>query len=79
VAQNWFKRFQSGNFGVKDAPRSGRPIIGKVDKIMEKVEQDRHISSHDISKELNINHKIVLTLLEKTGYKKNLMFECHMI
>ena len=27
---------------------------------MEKIEQDRHISSHDIDKELNIDHKIVL-------------------
>jgi len=46
VAQNWSKRFQSGNFEVKDASHSGRPITGKVDEIMEKV--DRHISSHDI-------------------------------
>jgi len=44
------------------------------DEIMEKVEQDRHISSHDISKELNIDHKTVLNHLEKAGYKKNLMF-----
>jgi len=25
---------------MKDAPRSGRPITGKVDEIIEKVEQD---------------------------------------
>jgi len=48
VAQSWFKHFQFGNFDVKDASRSERPINEKVDKIMEKVEQDRHISSHDI-------------------------------
>jgi len=40
VAQSWFKRFQSGNFDVKDALRSGQPITGKIDEIMEKVEQD---------------------------------------
>jgi len=28
----------------------GRPIIEKVDEIMEKVEQDRHINSYDIDK-----------------------------
>jgi len=50
------KRFQSGNFDIKDAHRSDRPITGKIDEIMEK-EQDRHISSHDIGKELNIDHK----------------------
>jgi len=36
VAQSWFKRFQSGNFNVKDALHSGRLITGKVDKIIEK-------------------------------------------
>jgi len=32
-------------------------ITGKIDEIMEKVfvDQDRHISSHDIGKELNID------------------------
>ncbi|GBP65088.1 Down syndrome cell adhesion molecule homolog [Eumeta japonica] len=30
VAQNWFKRFQSANFDVKDEPRSDRPVTDKV-------------------------------------------------
>jgi len=71
------KHFQSGNFYVKDASRSDRPITGKVDEIMEKVEQDRYISSHDIGKKLNIDHKTVLKHLEKAGYKKTSIFECH--
>lgn len=70
VAQSWFKRFQSRNFYVKNAPRSGRPITKKVNEIMEKIEQNQHISSHDIDKELNIDHKTVLNHLEKVGYKK---------
>ena len=47
-------------------------IAGKVDEIMEKMEQDRHISSHDIGKELNIDHKIVLNHLKKAGYRRKL-------
>jgi len=35
-----FKRFQFGNLDVKDALCCGRPIAEKVDKIMEKGEQD---------------------------------------
>jgi len=48
---------------------------------MEEIEQDRHISSHDIEeyKEINIDYKTVLNHLKKTGYKKNSMFRCHMI
>ncbi|KAJ0176678.1 hypothetical protein K1T71_007857 [Dendrolimus kikuchii] len=52
VAQIWFKRFQSGNVDIKDARRSGRPVTDKIDAIFEKVEQDRHISSYDVSGEL---------------------------
>jgi len=70
VTQSWFKRFQFGNFDVKDASRSGRPITRKVDENMEKVEQNWHINSHDIGKELNIDHKTVLNYLEKARYKK---------
>ncbi|GBP95815.1 Histone-lysine N-methyltransferase SETMAR [Eumeta japonica] len=60
VAQNWFKRFQSGNFGLKDEPRSGRPVTDKVDAILEKVEQDRHIISYDVAEELGIDHQTLL-------------------
>jgi len=38
VAQSWFKRFQSGNFDIKDAPRSDRLITRNIDEIVEKVE-----------------------------------------
>jgi len=44
----------SGNFDIKDVPRSDRPIIRKIDEIMKKIEQERYISSHNIDKELNI-------------------------
>ena len=34
-AQFWFRRFRSSNFNVKDAPRTGRPIVENIDQIME--------------------------------------------
>jgi len=52
--------------------RAGRPIIEKVDEILQKIEEDRHISSYDIAAELNIDQKTVLNHLHKTGYKKKL-------
>jgi len=62
--------FSIWKFWCQYASRSDRLITGKVDEIMEKVEQDRRISNHDIGKELNIDYKSVLNHLEKTGYKK---------
>lgn len=72
TAKRWFARFRSGNFDVKDAPRSGRPITEKVDEILQKIYEDRHISSYHIAEELNIDHKTVLNHLKKAGYKKKL-------
>lgn len=72
AARKWFARFRSGNFDVKDESRSGRPITEKADEILEKVQQDKHISSVDIGMELGIDHKTVLNHLHKAGYKKKL-------
>ncbi|GBP77008.1 Histone-lysine N-methyltransferase SETMAR [Eumeta japonica] len=70
VTQNWFKRFQSGNFDVKNEPRSDLPDQDEVNAVVENVEQARHISSYDIAKELGIDHKTVLTHLTSWIYKK---------
>ena len=68
----------SGNFDVKDEPRSGRPITEKwSDEIMVKVERDKHVNTVEIARELGID-KTVLNHLHK-GYKtldtkRSLMF-----
>lgn len=72
AAKRWFARFRSGNFDVKDASRTGRPSVGKVDKILESVVEDRHVSTNEIAKKLKINRQTVSNHLEKAGYKKKL-------
>ncbi|KAJ0171889.1 hypothetical protein K1T71_012652 [Dendrolimus kikuchii] len=72
VARIWFKRFQSGNFDIKDARRFGRPVTDKIDAIFAKVEQDRHISRYNVVGELGLDHKTVLAHLKKAGYTKKL-------
>ncbi|GFW89443.1 histone-lysine N-methyltransferase SETMAR [Trichonephila clavipes] len=41
--QFWFRRFRSGIFDFKDAPRTGRVVIENVDEITEIIEVDRHV------------------------------------
>ena len=65
AARNWFARFRSGNFDVNDETCSGRPIT-------EKIEQNWHVSNHDIAYELNIHHQTVLNHLQKAEFKKKL-------
>ena len=72
--RKWLARFRSGNFDVKNEPRFGWPITEKSDEIIEKIEQDQHISSHDIAYELNIHHQTVSNHLQRAGLKKKLDF-----
>ncbi|GFW72091.1 histone-lysine N-methyltransferase SETMAR [Trichonephila clavipes] len=43
--QFWFRQFHSVIFDVKDAPRTGRPVVENLDKITEIIEVDQHVSS----------------------------------
>ncbi|GFU88415.1 histone-lysine N-methyltransferase SETMAR [Trichonephila clavipes] len=68
--QFWFRRFRSGIFDIKLAPRTGRLVVENVDKITEIIEVDRHVSSLSITQEVKIDHKTVLSHLRKIGFKK---------
>ena len=66
--------FQSGNFDFENAPRSGRSItVEKSMKSWKKLSKTGTLTSHDIGKERNIDHKTVSNHLEKVGYKKSSM------
>ncbi|GFV71253.1 histone-lysine N-methyltransferase SETMAR [Trichonephila clavipes] len=49
--QFWFHRFRSGISDVKDTARKCRSVIENVDKIIEIIEVDRHVSSRSITQE----------------------------
>ncbi|GFT29526.1 histone-lysine N-methyltransferase SETMAR [Trichonephila clavipes] len=70
--QIWFRRFRSGTFNVKDAPRTGKPVVENVDKTTEIIEVDRLVSGRSIAQKLKINYKTVLNHLRKVGFKKKL-------
>lgn len=56
--QNWFVRLLFGNFDVKYEPVLGRTIVEKkVDRILNQIGVERHISPLDITAELNIDQK----------------------
>ncbi|GBP73270.1 hypothetical protein EVAR_54764_1 [Eumeta japonica] len=72
------KADKSSNFDIKDESRRGQPVTDKVDAILEKLEQDGHISSYDIVEELNIDQKIVMThLKKKLDIQKSSILETH--
>lgn len=69
---HWFHRFRSGDFSVEDQHRSRRPATEKVDEIFKLMHEDRHITTYQIAKELNMSQKTVWRHLHKAGYTKKL-------
>ena len=51
--QNWFPRFHSGDFELKDAPRSGRPTVVGDDKIKAMIDNNRRSRTQEIVDKLN--------------------------
>ena len=66
--QNWFARFRSGGFHLKDAPRSGRPTEVDDDKIRAMIENNRRSTTREIAEKLNISHTYVERHLKQLGY-----------
>ena len=65
--QNWFARFRSRDFDLKDAPRSGRPTEVDDDKIKAMIENNRRSMTREIAEKLNIG-TCVERHLKKLGY-----------
>ena len=69
---NWFARFRSGDFDLKDALRSGRPTEVDDDKIKAMIENNRRSTTREISEKLNISHTCFERHLKHLGYVNKL-------
>ncbi|EZA49265.1 Histone-lysine N-methyltransferase SETMAR [Ooceraea biroi] len=52
--QNWFTKFRSGDFNVKDTPRSGRPIEIDDDKRKALIDSNRRLTTRESAENLNV-------------------------
>ena len=57
--QNLFARFRSGDFDLKDVPRSGHPNEVDDDKIKAMIENNRRSTTREMAEKLNISHTCV--------------------
>ena len=66
--QNWFSGFRSGDFDLKDAPRSGRPTEVDEEKIKAMIENNQRSTTREIAEKLYISHTCVERHLKQLGY-----------
>ncbi|KAK1137358.1 hypothetical protein K0M31_001870 [Melipona bicolor] len=70
--RNWFERFRSGDFSLKNAQRSGRPVEVDETHIKAIIDSDRHSTTRDIAEKLNVSHTCIEKKLKTLGYVKKL-------
>ena len=66
--QDWFAHFRSGDFHLKDAPRSGRPTEVDDEKIKATIENKLCSTSREIAEKLNISHIGIKRHLKQLDY-----------
>lgn len=70
--QYWFAKFRSGDFSLKDEPRSGRPVEVDDDQIKAIIDSDRHSTTREIAEKLDVSHTCIEKRIKQLGYVKKL-------
>lgn len=70
TCERWFKKFATGDFGLEDDPRTGRPSDIDDDILLALVQNDRHMTTQEIGERFNIDRRTVGTHLKKLGMVK---------
>lgn len=70
--QNWFAKFRSGDFSLKDEKRSGRPVEVDDDLIKAIIDSDRHSTTREIAEKLHVSHTCIENHLKQLGYVQKL-------
>ncbi|XP_014611211.1 PREDICTED: histone-lysine N-methyltransferase SETMAR-like [Polistes canadensis] len=70
--QNWFKKFRSEDFYLKDDKRLGRPVKPTEDEIKTIIETDRHITTQEIAEKVNVSHTTIENHLKRFRLVKKL-------
>ena len=68
--RNWFKKFRSGDFSLKDEERSGQPNEVYHDQIKAIIESDRHVTEREIEEMLNIPKSTINRHIQRLGLVK---------
>lgn len=65
--RRWFAKFSSGNFDLKDSPRSGRPKSIDKEALQAAVEANPKSTSRELAQQFNTTHTTIISCLHELG------------
>lgn len=69
TAQYWFKRFKDGNFDIKDAARSGRPVEFDEERLNQLLHENSHQTTRELAEQMGCVHSTIEKHLNSMGKK----------
>ncbi|KFM73857.1 Histone-lysine N-methyltransferase SETMAR, partial [Stegodyphus mimosarum] len=70
--QNWFAKFRSGDFSLKDKKRFARSVEVDADLIRAIIDSDRHSTTREIAEKFHVSHTCIENHLKQLGYVQTL-------
>lgn len=67
TARDWFAKFKSGNFDLRDAPRSGRPVVFDEERLNQLLLEDARQTTRELAKRMDCSNSTVAEHLHSMG------------
>lgn len=71
TCENWFSRFKSGNFDLKDKERSGAPKKFEITKLQALIDENPCITQNELALQLDVNRGTISRNLLKLRKIRN--------
>ena len=72
TARDWYAKFKNGNFDLKDAPRSGRPVEFDEERLNQLLHENPRQTTRELAEKMECSHTAIEKFLLKNKLLKNL-------
>ncbi|CAI9734608.1 Hypothetical predicted protein [Octopus vulgaris] len=67
TARDWYAKFKNGNFDLKDAPRSGRPVEFNEKQLNQLLHENSHQTTRELAEKMECSHTAIEKHLHSMG------------
>ncbi|KOC64863.1 Histone-lysine N-methyltransferase SETMAR, partial [Habropoda laboriosa] len=65
TARDWYAKFKNGNFDLKDAPRSGRPVQFDEERLNQLLHENSRQTTRELAEKMECSHTAMLHSMGK--------------
>ena len=67
TVRDWYAKFKNGNFDLKDAPRSGRPVEFDEERLNQLLHENSRQTTRELAEKMDCSHTTIEKHLHSMG------------